>query len=78
MDYEIENIELRNALKLAHARIKDLEEDAIEDSDRFKKRINKLRNTINKKDYRIKELEAQVDDNSEELCEDEFGQIMYK
>jgi len=27
---------------------------------------------------RIKELEAQVNDNSEELSEDEFGQIMYK
>ena len=29
MDYEIENIELRNALKLAHARIKELEADEV-------------------------------------------------
>ena len=69
MDYEIENIELRNALKLAHARIKDLEENL--QMCTIENEAVHMINNVTDKDYtiveqakRIKELEAQGDKNS--------------
>ena len=59
MDYEIENIELRNALKLAHARIKELEADEVKLWSGDIRILKNFKENLELKE-RIKELEAQV------------------
>ena len=65
MDYEIENIELRNANKLAHEKIKALEKD-----------IENLKLKV--QSYNPHEFKVEPHNYPEELSEDEFGQIVYK